>query len=231
MTVSAKPVENINHVKTEAERILGKSLAHFQLLRVAIERIKHYSKLTRMVDSYEVDETGEKKPVFRRERKIRNIITSEKLFFIGGDGETEYSEFNFGAGEGSVIRLVADAESLPDNSLILIEEVENGLHPVAVRRLVEYFVDVSYRKKLQVIFTTHSDHALDPLPSEAIWASIEGNVQQGKLSIEVLRVISGRIDKRLAIFVEDEFAKAWVEAILREKLGDYLESVRKFRLK
>lgn len=120
---------------------------------------------------------------------------------------------------------MADAESLPDNSLMLIEEIENGLHPIAVRRLVEYFIDVASRKKLQVIFTTHSDFALAPLPPEAIWASIDGKVQQGKLSIELLRVVSGRIDKRLAIFVEDEFAKTWVEVVLREKLGGRLDEI------
>lgn len=52
---------------------------------------------------------------------------------IGGDA---YSEFHFGAGEASVIRIVRDIEESPDGSLIVIEEIENGLHPVATRRLV-----------------------------------------------------------------------------------------------
>src|SRR2546426_399601 len=45
---------------------------------------------------------------------------------------------------------------------------------------------------------------------------------QGKLSVEALRAVSGRVDKELAVFVEDEFAKTWVDTILRETLGaDY----------
>ncbi len=48
------------------------------------------------------------------------------------------------------------------------------------------------------------------------------NLKQGKLSVEALRAVSSRVDKKLAIFVEDEFAKNWVDSILREKLGaDY----------
>src|SRR5205085_4011386 len=114
---------------------------------------------------------------------------------------------------------------LPENSLLLVEEIENGLHPIAVRRLVEYLIDIADRKRMQILFTTHSDYALAPLPPEAIWAAIDGKVQQGRLSIELLRVVSGRIDKRLAIFVEDEFSKTWIEAVLRERLGEHLDEI------
>ena len=91
--------------------------------------------------------------------------------------------------------------------------------------MVEYLIDVASRKSVQAIFTTHSDYALSPLPNEAIWASISGKLRQGKLSVEALRAVSGRVDKKLAIFVEDEFAKTWVDAILREKLGATYDQV------
>lgn len=143
-------------------------------------------------------------------------------FLVGRAGASQYSEFHFGAGESSIIRMVTRIEKAPQNSLILIEEIENGLHPVATQRMVEYLIDVASRKSIQTIFTTHSDYALSPLPNEAIWASIDGKLRQGKLSVETLRAVAGRVDKKLAIFVEDVFAKAWVDAILREKLGaDY----------
>lgn len=143
-------------------------------------------------------------------------------FLVGRSGENQYSEFHFGAGESSIIRMVSTIEQASKNSLILIEEIENGLHPVATRRMVEYLIDVASRKSIQTIFTTHSDYALSPLPNEAIWASIDGKLHQGKLSVEAVRAVAGRVDKKLAIFVEDDFAKTWVDAILRETLGaDY----------
>lgn len=86
-----------------------------------------------------------------------------------GDG---YSEFHFGAGEASVIRIVAEVEAAADNAMILIEEIENGLHPVATQRMVEYLIDVSQRKSCQVLFTTHSNDALAPLPPAAIWSAL-----------------------------------------------------------
>lgn len=127
----------------------------------------------------------------------------------------QYSEFHFGAGEASVIRMVADIEAATDQTMILIEEIENGLHPVATRRMIEYLLTVAERKSSQVIFTTHSNDALAPLPSKAIWAAYGGEVLQGKLDITALRTITGQIDAKLAIFVEDEFAELMVQTALR----------------
>jgi hypothetical protein len=106
-------------------------------------------------------------------------------------------------------------ETIEENSLVLIEEIENGLHPVATIRMVEYLIELALRRKIQVIFTTHSNDALKPLPDKAIWATANGNIYQGKLDIASLRAISGQIDSQLIIFVEDNFTKLWVEGILR----------------
>lgn len=133
-----------------------------------------------------------------------------------GDG---YSEFHFGAGEASVIRIVAEVEAASPGAMILIEEIENGLHPVAAQRMVEYLIGVAHRKSCQVIFTTHSNDALAPLPSKAIWAALEGNLIQGKLDVRALRTITGQIQAKLAIFVEDAFAELMVTTALRT-LGD-----------
>lgn len=121
--------------------------------------------------------------------------------------------------------MVTIIEAAPPNSLILIEEIENGLHPIATQRMVEYLIEVAERKSVQAIFTTHSDYATAPLPNEAIWACIDGKLRQGKLSVEALRAVSGRVDKKLAIFVEDDFARTWVDAILREKLGSSFDQI------
>lgn len=136
-----------------------------------------------------------------------------------------YSEFHFGAGESSVIRMVMKIEESADNSLILIEEIENGLHPVATIRMVEYLIEVAERKKAQAIFTTHSNDALKPLPSEAIWATVGGRVFQGKLDIHALRALTGQVDAQVIVFVEDAFATEWVTAMLRARAPELVEFV------
>jgi len=135
----------------------------------------------------------------------------------------DYSQFHFGAGEASIIEMVSRIEEAEDNSLIVIEEIENGLHPLATRKMVEYLVDVAKRKKAQIVFTTHSEYALDVLPPKAIWACIDGVAYQGKLTIESLRALTGSVQKSAAIFVEDDLAQDLVEEMLRQCAPDIFD--------
>lgn len=132
--------------------------------------------------------------------------------YVGATNENVgYSQFHFGAGEASVIETIDRIENAPNNALVLIEEVENGLHPVAVRLFVQYLQNAARRKRLQVIFTTHSQDAVNELPAEAVWASINKRTWNGKLSIESLRAITGNVPDTRAVYVEDAFVKEWVE--------------------
>jgi len=151
-----------------------------------------------------------------KEFKIAKLKKSDQDYLlIGYQDNNDYSQFHFGAGEASIIEMVSRIEAASNESLILIEEIENGLHPIATARMVEYLIDAASRKKLQIIFTTHSEYALKNLPAEAIWACVDGEAYQGRLSIESLRAMNGHSEKDRVIFVEDEFAKDWLEDILR----------------
>lgn len=232
-TITEHPIENIDHVKGEAEKILGRSLKNFKLVEVRFRTEREVGgKVKKRVASREDLGDGREVVTYHTAQSPiqTKTLTAQQRIYLGGDGTFSYSEFSFGAGEASVIHVVADIEGIPDGSLVLIDEIENGLHPLAVCRLVDYLITVAERKRLQIIFTTHSDYALAPLPSEAIWSSVDGVLHQGKLSVEVLRAVSGRIDKKLAVFVEDEFAKRWVEAIIRDRLGARFEEIGVYAL-
>lgn len=150
-------------------------------------------------------------------RQLKVHPTGNVTLLTGRTSEgVGYSEFHFGAGESSIIRMVASIEAAADQTLVLIEEIENGLHPVATIRLVEYLISAAERKKIQVIFTTHSNDALRPLPSKAVWSATKDKLFQGKLDVASLRAITGQIETASVIFVEDNFAKIWMESILRQ---------------
>ncbi|PPJ27943.1 AAA family ATPase [Nocardia nova] len=166
------------------------------------------------------------KPVHGFEQLYVDQAGNVTLFSGRTQNDVEYTEFHFGAGEASVIRIVAEVEAAQDGSMILIEEIENGLHPVATRRMVEYLIGVAKRKGCQVVFTTHSNDALAPLPPKGIWAAYDGEVLQGKLDVRALRTITGQIDAKLAIFVEDKFAETMVITALRAHGGVELEAVK-----
>jgi hypothetical protein len=58
-----------------------------------------------------------------------------------------------------------------------------------------------------------------------VWVATKDKLYQGKLDIASLRAITGEITKTAAVFVEDMFAKAWVEAILRTRAMDLVDHV------
>lgn len=145
-----------------------------------------------------------------------DVTTRAKLYAATDTAsKNRYTEFHFGAGEASIIRIVTGIETASSNSLILIEEIENGLHPVAVRRLVDYLLAAARDKSLQVIFTTHSSDAISALPAEAVWAAFNNEVVQGALNIEALRSLAGQVDAKVALFVEDDFGELMVKSALR----------------
>jgi predicted ATP-dependent endonuclease of OLD family len=71
-------------------------------------------------------------------KRITLKSDTSKSILIGVSKGNDYSQFHFGAGEASIIEMVDSIERAPENSLILIEEIENGLHPIATRKMVEY---------------------------------------------------------------------------------------------
>lgn len=217
------------HSSKWSREALSRSVAVLGVSRTvpATERreLRKYASTAFTIDSSRITEIGEAIPSVV-EKILGKDITGYTHIIVDKRGHvsllsgvtnkgTRYSEFHFGAGESSIIRMVKKIESMQDNSLILIEEIENGLHPVATIRMVEYLIDVAERKRIQVIFTTHSEEALKPLPFQAVWAAIDGKVVQGKLDISALRSISGEIDARLVIFTEDRFSKNWIESMIR----------------
>jgi hypothetical protein len=77
------------------------------------------------------------------------------------------------ASEGTlfVLGLLA-AMALPDRpSLLLLDDVETGLHPKAQRQLVRVLRDLtSADPALQMIVTTHSPYVVDEVAPEQVWA-------------------------------------------------------------
>ncbi len=134
-------------------------------------------------------------------------------------GDNEYSEVHMGYGEARSQYLIQMIESLPPQSLVLIEEPETSLHSHAQFQFGCYLVDVSTRKGHQILLTTHSDPLLAALPSQSrvyLHAGTAGtSVIQGLTAIEAKSLMSKGHDKALSVLVEDDVACAILVEILR----------------
>jgi AAA15 family ATPase/GTPase len=64
--------------------------------------------------------------------------------------------------------LLAALFSAPEESLFVLEEIENGLHPTRVHLLVELLEQFAASRRLQIIATTHSSQVLLSLSQQAL---------------------------------------------------------------
>lgn len=74
----------------------------------------------------------------------------------GHTGKNYASERNFSLGELCIIKLLRMLKDCPDDSLVLIDELELALHPMAQVALLHHLDSVATVKNLTVVVSTHS---------------------------------------------------------------------------
>ncbi|MBD8387427.1 AAA family ATPase [Dysgonomonas sp. BGC7] len=68
----------------------------------------------------------------------------------------EYSSYNSASGEDVLTRILIDVVEADRNALILIDEIEIGLHPKIQRRLVDILYFIARTEHKQFVISTHS---------------------------------------------------------------------------
>lgn len=86
---------------------------------------------------------------------------------LGFSVANNYSSYNSASGEDVISRIIIDCIEAPKNSLILIDELELGLHPKIQRRLMDVIFEVSNKDQKQFIITTHSGTVISSVPDNA----------------------------------------------------------------
>ena len=133
-------------------------------------------------------------------------------------GSVTCSSFNMGAGEDSTFDLVEVISAVPQGALVLIEEVETGLHPAAQKRIMNEILFASWKKHLQFILTTHSGTVLESVPKvgRVFLSRVEGRIwpQYGVTSTYALSAMSDERIPEIIIYVEDRVAEAILQAVL-----------------
>lgn len=162
-----------------------------------------------------------------RKRYARNTTT---FVTARREGGVEYSEANMGSGEARLYALVRQLEAIQEKSLVLIEEPETALHPSAQYELGRWLIEVSMRRKLQIILTTHSEYLLVALPQKSrIFLKREGSRVVPISGIGVRQAVS-MMDSlavpAIHILVEDDVAEAIVTELLRRHDPDFLKTAR-----
>lgn len=142
---------------------------------------------------------------------------SKELLFVEREAESvHYSEFHMSSGERSVLRLSLELSQLRD-ALVLIDEVEAGLHPFTQQVLMLELQRLALRNQLQIIVATHSSVVLESVPVEArIFLERQGDnvVRQPPHHDVIQHAFYGRALDTLSVVCEDDSAEAFIRGVL-----------------
>lgn len=141
----------------------------------------------------------------------------KNLLFAAQEGGAKYSELHMAAGERAILRLSQEITQL-NGALVLIDEVEAGLHPWVQQLLMLHLQQLALRNDLQIIVTSHSPVVLDSVP-------LNGKIflDRDDLSGEVVvrpafrdliqNALYGRSNETLKLLCEDEIAEGILEGV------------------
>ncbi|NEO84131.1 MAG: AAA family ATPase [Spirulina sp. SIO3F2] len=100
------------------------------------------------------------------EQKVMGIRF--KLTETFGDVEQTYDAETLSDGTLRVLAIAAVLLSAPSQSLIVIEEIDNGIHPSRVKDLLEKINTIAKKRQLRILTTSHNPALLDALPNETV---------------------------------------------------------------
>ena len=169
-----------------------------------------------------------------RYSEVVNLSSGKKnLLFASQETGAAYSELHMAAGERAILRLSKEITQL-DGALVLIDEVEAGLHPWVQQLLMAHLQQLALRKDLQIIVTSHSPVVLESVPSNGR-IFLDRDELSGEVVVRpayrdlIQNALYGRINEQLKLLCEDEIAEGVLEGIfdvLVPEEGISMESVR-----
>jgi len=154
---------------------------------------------------------------FRYSEVVDLSSGNKNLLFAAQEGGAAYSELHMAAGERALLRLSTEIAQL-DGALVLIDEVEAGLHPWVQQLLMLHLQQLALRNDLQIIVTSHSPVILDAVPARGR-IFLDRDEESGKIIVRppyrdvIQNALYGRSSEVLKLLCEDEIAEGILKGV------------------
>ena len=159
---------------------------------------------------------AEKMLPFRYSRVTNLTRDGHSLLFARQKGGAAYSELHMAAGERAILRLSQEIAHL-DDALVLIDQVEVGLHPWVQQLLMLHLQELAVLNDLQIIVTTHSPVVLEsihPLGRVFLERDAQGRVEAVAPYRDIVQdALYGRSRNALSFLCEDDTAEAILQGV------------------
>ncbi len=158
---------------------------------------------------------------------LKILLRNTYRLFVVERNDFTYSGFNMGAGENAVISILLDLLLAGPGALMVIDEIELGLHAKAQKEFIQVLKEICSDQKCQIICSTHSSIVLNSLPPEARFFIQNQNSQTiitPQISAEfAFGKLAGQNTQELDVFVEDSVGKSILQNILPKNLRERVQ--------
>lgn len=144
-----------------------------------------------------------------------------ELFLNSSDNGKTYRPANVGFGYSYVLPVIVQAFLAKEGSLLIVENPEAHLHPGAQARLMEFLINISQKRNLQLIVESHSDHVVNGLRIAAKNGSLDewqANIcyfsREDDSECPVVEAISVDKNGELSSY-PDDFMDEWTKQLLQ----------------
>ena len=105
-----------------------------------------------------------------------------KLTETFGGSPTAYDATLLSDGTLRVLAIGAALLTARKGSLVVIEEIDNGVHPSRAGQLLKHISDIAKRRDLRVLISSHNPALLDatPMKPSVMWCSATGMARRGQ---------------------------------------------------
>jgi predicted ATPase len=93
------------------------------------------------------------------------MVTLTETF---GGQEIDYDATILSDGTLRVLSVIAAILSAPKGSLVVIEEIDNGVHPSRASQILSQISEIAKNRNLGILISSHNPALLDALPKEAV---------------------------------------------------------------
>ena len=156
---------------------------------------------------------------------IRNIRGRQKslhrdnVLYVIKEPNNVYSEVHFSLGERLILNTVDFIQGLQDGGLLLIDEIELALHPIAQVRFFNFIRRIADQKRLTCIISTHSS-SLVKVADKCLYLENNGGTVSVLTDCQpayILKDLTVSADNNpdYIFFVEDVMALRYLRAIIR----------------
>lgn len=212
---TAKPVRPVYYINMET------CIPAMEASSIKAEREKRRRKY-RSILAHSEELKNDFISIFQRNIEINtNTISQnvdEQLSIQMGGRNMVFRDLS--AGEQRILKVLDTIHNAIDGSLILIDELEITLHSMALENLIRILRRLVKSKKLQIIFTSHSEALMERRDIDVRSLYLEGTsikCAQG-YNRDCAALLTGQLDApRATILVEDEMSQAIITEILNTK--------------